>query len=87
MLAWGGLKDLAQVASMQMCLAVAIISAAAFSVADAQFAATVTAAEKPLSSVEPRRMDPRTAVRPLLLALSAITRWFLSYCSQEMYPS
>src|SRR5215813_10008042 len=31
---------------MQMCLAVTIISAAAFSVADAQFAATVTAAEK-----------------------------------------
>src|SRR5215510_3149 len=37
---------------MQMCLAVAIISAAAFAVADAQFASTVTAAEK---AVEQRR--------------------------------
>jgi hypothetical protein len=31
---------------MHMCLAVAIVSAAAFAVADAQFAATVAAAEK-----------------------------------------
>src|SRR5262245_65262 len=36
----------AQLASMQMRLAVAIISAAAFAIADAQFASTVTAAEK-----------------------------------------
>jgi len=30
-------------------------------------------------------MDPRTAVRPLLLALLAITRWFLSYYSHEIF--
>src|SRR5215475_7144582 len=42
----------AQLASMQMRLAVAIISAAAFAIADAQFASTVTAAGK---AVEQRR--------------------------------
>src|SRR5262249_56344062 len=51
-------KRNAQLASMQMRLAVAIISAAAFAIADAQFASTVTAAEK---AVEQR---PATAGGP-----------------------